>query len=108
MRKALADIRPRVVNRAVVAVQKDASVLGAAQDDALLRFFGGGWRKKSMRANPQIAPQQLHVASGKLDRTDTAAVGALRAIDLLCDLFRDAAEDPVGVVVRLHVATKTQ
>src|SRR5579871_136594 len=105
VRKSLAGLGTLLVDRAGVAIEEDApTVRGAAQDSAFFRALGGVFGEELCGLDPQEACQALHVALGDGSGGDSAAVRALGAIDLLFDLFGDAAQNAVGVVACFHVA----
>src|ERR1017187_9638588 len=109
VREALAGIGAGVIHGAVVAVEEDAAgLLGAAQNTAFVFAFGGVIGHKADRRYAQIASQTFDIAIRDGDGRDPAAVGALGAIDLIFDALSDAAEDAVGVVVRLHEAAELE
>jgi hypothetical protein len=107
VRKALADVRPRLVDRTLVAVQEDAAgLLLALQDAALLIALDGILGEEASRRDSHVARKSLDIALRDLDSRDLAAVRAYGAVDLVLDAFRDPAEDAVGVIPRLQEAAE--
>ena len=103
--KLLAAFGAGVVDGAFVAGQKDAAgLLVAAQDQPFFFALRDVIRHEARGLDVEISGEPLDVAFGHFGGGDAAAVGALRAIDLLFDAFGDAAQNAIRMIaIRLHV-----
>lgn len=91
------------VDQAFIAVQEDAAVFVALQDESF--FFGlfGALLQEVRDFHTGGFGYTLDVAVDQFGRCDAAAVGALQAIDLGFDVLRDGLEAPLHIGMPLHV-----
>jgi len=102
MREELAGARAGVVDRAEIAFEEDAAAFGSSQDAALLGAFHGVALLNFIGRQSQKARQALDVPVLDLCRGEAAAIGALRAVDLLFYLLGKCAESAFDEVVALE------
>jgi hypothetical protein len=103
MRKVPAGIGTVLINRAIVPVQKHASVFGAPQNQAAVIFRSHGVPFDELSASGAYSARQaIDFAFGEIGLRHFAAVGAGAAIDLFLDLLGHAPETPLLDVVGLH------
>ena len=102
MRKELAGLGPRLINRAEIAVQEDAAVFATLQDPPLIRAQNGVIANKLSRFHAEKASQALDIAFTNLRCCHPAAVRTLRAVNVILNGLRDGFEPFFDEVVMLH------
>src|SRR5581483_5866693 len=98
VRKSLADVRARLVDRALVSGQEDATGSRAVAENPPFRgAVGRVIGDKSRWRDTEMLRQPFNIAVGKPHGRDLAAIGARAAVDLLLDVLCDPPQALVRV-----------
>jgi len=107
MREIPARLRALLINRAVIPIEKYASVLSPPQDQRAVIFrFHGVLFDELGPGDAQSASQPIDFALGEIRFRHFAAIRAGAAIDPVFDLLRHTAESSLLHIMRLHEAAE--
>ena len=104
MRESFAVAGARLVNRTVVPIQKLAALRITTEDQGVVFVAGRVFFEEGLFRKAQKMGQRLDVALDDLDFGNTAAFGALPAIDGVGNLFRGFAKLAADPAIFVTVA----
>lgn len=107
VRKVLTGVRPGIINRAEIVLEKYAACVRAPEHHTLIRGLDGVFPNKLGGRDPQVLREFRNVTIGNTSGGHLAAICTDRAVELRLDFFREFPDTPVGDSMPLEMLSES-